>query len=299
LKSQYRNEPEFFLIGAQKTGTTWLWDMLEQHPETSLPYKKELHYFGSAELYAKGDDWYYKYFDGLDSSKLIGEASTTYFYDYVPYWRNESDQIEFDKSLPSIPELISQKYPEAKFVVILRDPVRRAISSYSHWMRHGKVSPLLGLKKVAVTMPKMRIMEYGLYAKYLKKWMEHIPPDRLRIIIYEDQIRKNWDQTLIDTYNFLGLDPGFRPKSPDKRVYKRWSWTRIVFNYYTASVIRGGVASTIGGVLDHLDVLKGTFINNEDIEYLRSAYLSEKEEVAKLTGSDLACWDYGEGLLRK
>ena len=296
--SPNKNTPEFFLIGAQKAGTTWLWEILDQHPGTSLPSQKEIHYFGSSELYSKGENWYFSFFDGLDPDKLIGEASTTYFYDYVPYWYNKSNLIEIDKSLPSIPALISQRFPEAKFIVILRDPVRRAISAYSHWMKLGRISPLLGLKKVAATLPTTRIVEYGFYAKYLKLWMEHIPSDRFRVILFEDQIKRNWDQTIIDTYKFLGLDPEFKPEFPNKSVHSSWNWTRIVFNYYVGSIFSGTVGSKIGGFLDRFDVLSGTAIKEEDIEFLQSIYLPEKEEIAALTGYDLTCWDYGEGLLR-
>lgn len=299
LKSLDKNEPAFFLIGAQKAGTTWLWKMLEHHPGTSLPSPKELHYFGSAELYSKGDDWYFNFFKGLDPDKVIGEASTTYFYDRVPYWHNESSLIEFDESLPPIPELISRKFPEAKFIVVLRDPVRRAISAYLHWMKKGSAPPLLGLKKTATTLPKMRIVEYGLYAKYLKFWMKHIPSDRFRIIFFEDQITKNWDQTLTDTYEYLGLDPDFKPQLPDKRVHKSWGWTRIVYNYYAGSISRRLIGPKIGRLLDRFDILAGNAIKKEDIEFLRSIYLPEREAIAKLTDHDLSCWDYGEGILRK
>lgn len=271
--------------------------MLDQHPGTSLPSQKELHYFGSAELYGKGEDWYSSFFNGLDPNKVIGEASTTYFYDYVPYWYNNSDQIEFDESLPTIPELISARFPEAKYIVILRDPVHRAISAYQHWMRQGTISPLLGLKEVATTLPKMRIAEYGFYAKYLKTWMKHIPPDRFRVIIFEDQIKSNWDRTLADTYEYLCLDPSFVPRLPEKRIHRSWGWTRIVFNYYANRISRKIGHSRVGGLLDRFDFLENSAIKAEDIEYLRSMYLPEKNEIEVLTGCDLSCWDYGEARL--
>jgi hypothetical protein len=166
-------------------------------------------------------------------------------------------------------------------------------------MNKGAVSPLLGLRKVATTLPKMRIVEYGLYARHLKIWMEHIPSDRFRIIFFEDQIKKNWDQTLTDTYAYLGLDPYFRPKLPDKRVHKSSGWTRIVYNYYAGNFSRGVIGSKIGHLLDRLDILARNATKNEDIEFLRSVYLPEREEIAKLTGNALTCWDYGEGILRK
>ena len=77
LRSAPKLSPSFFVLGAQKAGTTWLWNMLDQHPGTSLPQTKEIHYFGLAELHAKGDDWYNRHFAGLDGEKVIGEASTS------------------------------------------------------------------------------------------------------------------------------------------------------------------------------------------------------------------------------
>ena len=273
--------------------------MLDQHPGTSLPSEKEIHYFGSAELFARGEDWYYSHFEGLDPDKVIGEASTSYFYDRVPYWHNKSDQIEFDESLPLIPELISQTFPAMKFIVVLRDPVHRAISAYLHWMKKGAISPLLDLRKVATDYPKMRILEYGLYARYLKVWMKYVRPERLRIILYEDQIKKNRDQTLADIYQYLDLDPTFKPEQPDKAVHKSWGWTRIVFNYYAGRISKTMGHSRAGRLLDRFDLLSGKAVKVEDIEFFRSVYLREKEELTMLTGNPLSCWDYGEGMLQK
>ncbi len=294
-----KNAPEFMVIGAQKAGTTWLWSMLDQHPGTSLPVEKEIHYFGSSELYARGDDWYYNYFRDLDSDKVIGEASTSYFYDSVPYWFNESDQLEFDNSLPVIPELISQKFPDMKFIVVLRDPVRRAISAYSHWMKQGEISPFLGLRRVATEHRRLRILEYGFYARYLDVWMKSIPSDRMRIIIFEDQIEKNWDQTLIDTYGYLGLDSAFTPELPGKSVHRGWGWSRITFNYYASRIFKDIGDSSVGRLIDRFDYSSKPSISADDIEFLRAAYLPEKEQIARLTGNRLNCWDYGEKMLQQ
>ena len=89
-------KPDFLIIGAQKAGTTWLWRMLEQHPDTDLAKEKEIHFFGSSELYRTGKDRYYGHFARLDRSKLIGEASTSYFYDNVLYWYNDSPKLEVE-----------------------------------------------------------------------------------------------------------------------------------------------------------------------------------------------------------
>ena len=114
MEKSKRCEPCFFNLGAQKSCINWLRNMLDQHPRTSLPPTKEIHYFGSAELYAQGENWYLKHLTGLDANKIIGEVFTTYFYDRVPYFHNTSTQIEFDKCLPQLPELIDRRFPKAK-----------------------------------------------------------------------------------------------------------------------------------------------------------------------------------------
>ena len=298
MRSAQKISPSFFILGAQKAGTTWLWNMLGQHPGTSLPQTKEIHYFGSAELHAKGQDWYYGHFAGLDREKVIGEASTSHFFDRVPYFYNDSSQIEFDPSLPPIPELMNAQFPEAKFIVILRDPVHRAVSAYSHWMKQGKLSPMLGLKRVAIEHPKLRILEYGFYGRYLEAWMGQIPAERFRIILYEQQIKRNWEQTLRDTYLYLGLDPDFTPERAGKAAHKRWPWSRILFNYYTGKVFNNIDNSALSNAIGRLDFLPFQAITPGDVEFLRSNYLPEKGRIASLTGLDLSSWDYGEKLLQ-
>lgn len=299
MRGATRKAPHFIVIGAQKAGTTWLWSMLRQHPGTSLPREKEIHYFGSAELYAKGDDWYYRHFEDCDPRKIIGEASTSYFYDQVPYWHNPSDRIEFDDALPVIPELISRALPDVKYIVLLRDPVHRAISAYSHWMKQGRLSPRLGLKRVAIERPKMRILEYGYYAKYLETWLSQIPPQRFRILIFEDQVKGHWADTLKETYEYLGLDPAFKPQVPEKAVHRSWGWSRIVFNYYSSKISTRLGRSRLGSLADRFDVLAGRALSSDDVRFLRDTYLPEKEKLASLIGRDLGCWDYGTALLER
>ena len=72
-----------------------------------------------------------------------------------------------------------------------------------------------------------------------------------------------------------------------------------MFNYY-ANKIPGDLGnSKAGALLDRFDVLSKNAIKEEDIEFLRSVYLPEKQKLKILTGNQLACWDYGEALLRK
>jgi len=297
MKLQDITQPDFLLVGAQKSGTTWLWRVLDQHSGTDLPRKKEIHFFGGAENYRKGKEWYYNHFEDLDSSKVIGEASTTYLYDNVPFWYNLSNSIEVDCSLPTIPELITNELPNIKILVILRDPVWRAVSAYKHCMRKIKrvrISPRLGLRKTAIRYPKMRILEYGYYARYLKLWKKFVHPEQMLILIFEEDVVKSPEKTVRCVYDFLGMDSDFQPEVLHKPVHKSWSWTRIVMHYYAASFSKRLAISRVVKVFDRFDFLRSRVIKRNDIEFLRSIYLPERQELEAIIGRDLACWDYGE-----
>ena len=278
------NNPDFLIIGAQKAGTTWLWAMLKQHPGTSLPETKELHYYGSAELYRKGPESYYQHFAALDSNKVIGEASTTYLYDRVPYWYNKSNEIEFDDSLPLLPELIKQDLPDIKILVVLRDPVRRAVSAYSHYTQTGQLSPFSSLKQTALECPKYRLLEYGFYHKYLSVWQDVYPKERFKVLVFEEDVIKYPDTTIKDVYNFLDLDPEFKPSASDKKRNKSKSWTRIVVSHILGKVSPSLSTSRIPRMFDRLDFLKNRAYSNADIEFLAQEYLSEKKSLEILLG---------------
>ncbi|MBE0426194.1 MAG: sulfotransferase [Nitrospirae bacterium] len=296
-KSSSIIKPDFLIIGAQKCGTTWLWAMLKQHPRTGLPLEKEIDFFGSSEIFGKGKEWYYSHFTQIDPYKVTGEASTTYLYDYVPYWYNSSNNLEYDYSLPKIPELITQELPDIKIIILLRDPVQRAISAYKHLIRVKSISPFSALKKTAMSLPKKRILEYGFYAKYIKLWKQFVPSERMRVYIFEEDIIKRPEETLKDVFSFLNLDIEFKPINTRKAVYKSLGWSQLLLNYYmgklSGKIIVTRAISNLFNGLDNL--LNPLFVKKTDIEFLRSIYLPEKEELENVLQRKLDCWKYNYG----
>ena len=103
-------KPNFLVIGAQRAGTTWLYECLREHPEIFLPETKELHYFDLN--HEKGDEWYFRHFEGA-SEKAIGEITPNYY------------------QYPGAIEKAHVLLPEAKFIFILREPKARAISQFA------------------------------------------------------------------------------------------------------------------------------------------------------------------------
>ena len=221
-----KNQPDFIIIGAQKSGTTWLWEILKQHPETDLRVDKEIWFFGSSERLSLGLDWYLRKFQHLDDSKIIGEASTDYFFDFVT---REDGSI--DETYPSIPELILDALPEVKIILVLRDPVARTISAYYHHMRRRRYSPFIELREADSQNPHLRIVEFGCYARFHRLWKEHVPNENILCLVFEEDIIHYPRQTIQKVYEFLGLTTPFMPKSLDKVINERWGWIHIILNY--------------------------------------------------------------------
>ena len=109
--------PHFICIGTQKGGTTYLHGLLDKHPQVFLSSPKELHYFSLN--YLKGIDWYSSFFDCAKSSQICGE--------FTPYYLFH----------PLAPSRINKVLPAVKILILLRDPVERAVSHYFHSKRLG------------------------------------------------------------------------------------------------------------------------------------------------------------------
>src|ERR687883_42510 len=119
--------PNFFVVGAQKAGTTSLYYYLKQHPEVYMSPVKEPHFFEGmqSEFYRPGRKVmpvtclgdYQALFQGVSNEKAIGEASASCLYS------------------PKAPALLKGAIPNAKLIAVLRNPVDRAYSNFLHCIR--------------------------------------------------------------------------------------------------------------------------------------------------------------------
>jgi hypothetical protein len=116
-----RTLPDFVIIGAQKSGTSFLYRLLVQHPHVKPAFAKEVHYFDLN--FRRGDNWYRSHFplQTPNSSRYItGEASPYYLFH------------------PHAARRASTVLPDAKLIVLLRNPVDRAYSHYQHQLKRGE-----------------------------------------------------------------------------------------------------------------------------------------------------------------
>lgn len=199
----YNRVVDFIIMGVQKGGTTALSANIGKHPDIYIdtnidPRKSEIHFF---TIYWKnGIDWYKKKFDY--SKKLVGEKTP--------------DLIYLDYTFPYI-QFIN---PFLKIILILRDPIERAYSSWKTMKSfnyteksfeesikdelNGKLS-----KNINFYTSNYYFLEKGLYFKQISKLLKWFPMQNVLILISED-VKKNMVNEYNKVYKFLNLDPIMR-----------------------------------------------------------------------------------------
>ncbi len=173
--------PNFLCIGTQKGGTSFLFNLLNQHPQIFIPNIKEIHFFDVDDNYKKGPDWYQYFFRQAKGYKAIGSITPSYmFFEYVPK--------RIKHTLGS----------NINFLVILRNPVDRAYSHY--WMSFKRGYERLPFEQ-AILMEHKRIkMGYfeknnfsyvtrGFYYEQLIRYFDIFPKENFLILIFDDFIK--------------------------------------------------------------------------------------------------------------
>ncbi len=210
LTSAQRVLPDFLLIGAQKAGTTSLYNYLVQHPRVFPVYRKEVHYFDIG--YRRGPGWYRSFFptqrEVEEHAALTGEASPYYLFH------------------PQAPARVHQDVPGAKLIVLMRNPVDRAYSHYQHEVRKGEET-LSFLEAIDREEERLsgeterltadgsyysqahRSFSYlarGRYLEQLTPWIERFGRERL-LLLPSKRMYAEPQAVLAEVCDFLGLDP--------------------------------------------------------------------------------------------
>ena len=199
--------PNFFIVGAMKAGTTWLSFNLDNHPQVFIP-KKELHYFSNSKNLKKGLRWYESQFSKSDNTIAIGEKTAGYLL------------------LEQVPGLIHDLVPNAKIIIVLRDPVTRAISQINHHIRYGLVPPdlnsteLIKSKKFKKIDQNFSILERGRYLGQIKRYHQIFGTENVFILINELDIQQNSTQTLVNVCDFLSIDSSVEFPKKTNRIHE-------------------------------------------------------------------------------
>jgi hypothetical protein len=191
-----RRGPDFIGIGAQRTGTSWIYACLVEHPEICMP-QKEINFFSRERHWSRGFDWYERIFAECPPSTLVGEFSTSYLTEAQAAMR------------------IKSRYPGVRLVVSLRHPADRAYSSYLNDITAGVVPAATPFAQALRAHPEY--VEGGRYAQHLRRYLQLFPRDQLFVSIFDDA-RRDPLATMRELYRFLGADSAFRPTMLDRPV---------------------------------------------------------------------------------
>lgn len=177
--------PNFLGIGAARSGTSWLDQILRSHPDIYLPERrKEVDFFN--KYYNRGIEWYQDFFVPTNREtryQAIGEISPDYLYG------------------KNVPERIHKHLPDCQFIVILRNPADRAYSQY------GFVIKELNEQR---TFPNFfeqepEVFHRGLYYQQLQRYLKYFSREKFIILIYEDTM-SNPEKALNKLADFLSVD---------------------------------------------------------------------------------------------
>ncbi len=225
---------DFLVIGAQKTGTTSLFEYMRQHPQVYMPPEKEVSFFD--RRFSRGPDWYFRtVLRDAPVDATIGEASVGYM-GGAPFGEmqvqaasNETVTVRYDSPLEQvIPERIQDLLPHARLVCTLREPVARAYSHYRMAVLRGEeegsfddvVRKLLcpdELERSRHLLSETNsYIVYGEYGRILKGFTAVFPRRQLLVIFSEDLVQRP-AHTLATIFRFIGVTDDVVPDNLNER----------------------------------------------------------------------------------
>ncbi|CCQ10308.1 hypothetical protein PALB_11730 [Pseudoalteromonas luteoviolacea B = ATCC 29581] len=198
--------PDFVIIGAMKSGTTTLHEMLASHPDVHIP-ADELFFFSQDDVaehpnFAKhgadgllshlhqsdGPDWswYRQKLHHTKSKRLVGEDSTTYL------------------CSPRALQRLAAQPKAVKILVVLRHPTERAYSQYWHMVRARRA--VYSFEDTLRFMPQ-QLLSRSQYVQQLREVYTHFDKSQVKVVLFE-QFVKQQSEVLAEVCDFLGLDAG-------------------------------------------------------------------------------------------
>ena len=202
-------KPNFFILGAGKSGTTSLYYSLKQHPEIFMSAIKEPTFFCEGFQVVKNPIRYFELFDSVTTETAIGEASHAYL------------------TNPSTARVLKGLFPDAKFIVTLRNPAERAYSLYNQMCRSGfeKIDcfeKALEAEEERVNSQRFKdncpqyyynflYFRSGLYGEQLQRYFSLFDKKQFHILTLE-KLSADPTRSLEAIFEFLGVGTDFKPE---------------------------------------------------------------------------------------
>ena len=200
MADRSRIQVNTLVIGAGRSGTTSLCSLLEGHREVCFSNIKEVHYFSIPDLYRRGEGYYHSFFRRYRGEPVVASADTYLLMDHEAIQR------------------VHAYNPEMKIIVLLRDPVARAWSSYHYsvsYGHHGAYADFLDSpekeknirdEKDIVRRNNAGHFYGGLYYEHLHRWAEAFPGEQM-LLLKTETLKEAPEELTRELYTFLDLVP--------------------------------------------------------------------------------------------
>jgi hypothetical protein len=288
-------KPGLFVIGAMKSGTTYLNKLLGAHPEIFMCSPEEPSYFVEPRQlrtlwpeawdrqFWRSEDHYLQLFQGSGDAVHLGESSTNY---------TKGPLVD------GVPEGIHNFNPDARFIYLMRDPIERTISHYWHMVRyHAERRPMLEAIKA-----EPQYLDVSHYAMQLTPYLDRFGPDRVAILTFE-QLTRDPLTAMRPLYEWLDVDVTLADAScfdaaenvtPDvvqvATLHGVVQWLRHSrpFRFLTPHVPRGVRETAVRLATRQVD-RRMLDISNV-VELLRPIQLRQTEALVRLVGREFPEW---------
>lgn len=294
--------PNFLIIGVAKAGTTALYHLLVAHPQVFMSPVKEpqfFHFEGASPEAVRYRNKvtittlaaYHALFDGVRDELAIGEASPSYIHS------------------STAPDRIRHHIPQARLVVMLRQPVERAYSQYAMMMHTGNLPyrpfedvfrEMIPVVDTWGEMPK-RCFGFGhsFYHDNLQRYYQRFDTAQIRVYLYDDFIAQP-ATVLRDLYGFLGIDATF--EQPVERRYNVSSGMPRIPSVHALvmkpnpikamaqQVVPKGIRRRLAGWIHGALRTPKAALSPEDRQAFTEVYREDILKTQDLIGQDLSHW---------
>ncbi len=287
--------PDVYIIGAQKSGTTTLYDWISQHPQIyGDPLAKDFPFFSQDSLYKKGPKELAKFSKGAKPDQLIlgGEVNAM----FVKYGAKR----------------LYETIPKAKLIAILRNPIDRAYSAYCYAVERllenrsfekAINDELAGCNYSWFDSMQKDYLKHGLYAQQLKSILKYFSKEQIFVIIFEEW-KKEPIKIMRNLFKFLEIDENFIPVMKVKNVTKGgcrskliskliyWQAPENIFGKFLKFIIPFKVRTSIRQKLAEFNRIESTKPLFPDTirKLLREYYKNEIKELEEILGRKLTMW---------
>ncbi|MEO0793964.1 MAG: sulfotransferase domain-containing protein [Verrucomicrobiota bacterium] len=188
---------DLFHVGPPKSGTTWLYRALREHPQIVTSPQDSIHFFNIN--FHRGFEWYEKHFDP-SSEAIVFDPTPSYLAD------------------ASSPQRIFDYNPKAKIMLTARNPIERAFSHYWHEKKKDRFNFAFD---EALTNQDLYTnwIAPGLYSLHIEKYLSFFPRDQIKVLFFDD-LESDPLKFYQEACLFAGIDSSQTPSVMNKKVNK-------------------------------------------------------------------------------